>query len=135
MYSEIKPHNGKNGKINLVGDSRCKFSSLQQHGQSSTAIKMVKVPYHCITMCYSCTGYFNNFCDWGGVYAGLHTAKTKYRNFETNIPRKGISGTQSQFPHSCVCERFIYSHDWSAYTLLEEICRPILGLDRSLTDT
>jgi hypothetical protein len=45
-----------------------------------------------------------------------HTAKTKYRNFETNIPRKGISGSQSQFPHSCVCEWFIYSHDWSSYS-------------------
>jgi hypothetical protein len=42
-------------------------------------------------------------------------AKTKYLNFETNIPRKGISGSQSQFPHSWVCERFIYSHDRSAY--------------------
>jgi hypothetical protein len=41
----------------------------------------------------------------------IYTPKTKYRNFETNIPRKGISGSQSQFPHSCVCERFIYSHD------------------------
>jgi hypothetical protein len=29
----------------------------------------------------------------------LHTAKTKYRNFESNSPRKGISGSQSQFPH------------------------------------
>jgi hypothetical protein len=47
--------------------------------------------------------------------ARLHTAKTKYRNVETNISRKGISGSQSQFPHSCVCERFIYSHDRSAY--------------------
>jgi hypothetical protein len=45
----------------------------------------------------------------------VYTAKTKYRNFETNIPRKGISGSQSQFPHSCVCERFIYSHDRSPY--------------------
>ncbi len=44
-----------------------------------------------------------------------YTAKTKHRNFETNIPRKGISGSQSQFPHSCVCERFIYSHHRSAY--------------------
>jgi hypothetical protein len=26
------------------------------------------------------------------------TAKTKYGNFNTNIPRKGISGSQSQFP-------------------------------------
>jgi hypothetical protein len=42
-----------------------------------------------------------------------HTAKTKCRKFETNIPRKGISGPQSQFPHS-VCERIIYSHDGSA---------------------
>ncbi len=45
-----------------------------------------------------------------------YTAKTKDRNFEENIPRKGISGSKSQFPHSCVCERFIYSHDWSAYS-------------------
>jgi hypothetical protein len=43
-----------------------------------------------------------------------HTAKTKCRKFETNISRKGISGPQSQFPHSCVCERIIYSHDGSA---------------------
>ncbi len=34
---------------------------------------------------------------------GLCTAKTKCWKFETNIPRKGISGPQSQFPHSCVC--------------------------------
>ena len=44
------------------------------------------------------------------------TAKTKCRKFETNIPRKGISGPQSQFPHSCVCERIIYSHDGSAFS-------------------
>ncbi len=44
------------------------------------------------------------------------TAKTKCRKFETNIPRKGISGPQCQFPHSCVCERIIYSHDGSAFS-------------------
>jgi hypothetical protein len=32
-----------------------------------------------------------------------------------NIPRKGIARSQSQFPYSCVCERYIYSHDQSAY--------------------
>ncbi len=42
------------------------------------------------------------------ILGSTHTAKTKHRNFETNIPRKGISGSQSQFPHSCVCERFTY---------------------------
>jgi hypothetical protein len=35
-----------------------------------------------------------------------------YRNFETNIPRKGISGSQSQFPHSCVCERSVSLFYW-----------------------
>jgi hypothetical protein len=44
----------------------------------------------------------------------LCTEKTKCRTFETNIPRKGISGSQSQFPHSCICERIIYFHDGSA---------------------
>jgi hypothetical protein len=44
------------------------------------------------------------------------TAKTKCRKFETNIPRKGISGYQSQFPHSCVCERIKYSRDGSAFS-------------------
>jgi hypothetical protein len=46
----------------------------------------------------------------------LCTAKKKCRKFETNIPRKGISGPQSQFPHSYVCERIIYSHDGSAFS-------------------
>jgi hypothetical protein len=45
-----------------------------------------------------------------------YTAKNKYRKFETNIPGKGIARPQSQFPRSCVCERFIYSHDRSAYS-------------------
>jgi hypothetical protein len=40
-----------------------------------------------------------------------HIAKNKYRKSETNIPRKGIARPQSQCPHSCVCERFIYSRD------------------------
>ncbi len=42
--------------------------------------------------------------------------RQKCREFETNILRKGISGPQSQFPHSCVCESIIYSHDGSAFS-------------------
>ncbi len=65
----------------------------------------------------------------------LCTAKIKYRNFETNIIRKGISGSQSQFLHSCVCEWFIYCIPTIGLPImLEEICRPILGLYKSLTD-
>jgi len=54
-------------------------------------------------------------CD-DGFGIQVSTAKTKYRYFEKNIPRKGRSGPQSQFPHSCVCERIIYSHDRSAFS-------------------
>ncbi len=49
----------------------------------------------------------------------MYTAKTQYRKFETNIPRKEIERPQSQFPHSYVCERFIYSHH-SLPILLQE---------------
>jgi len=44
----------------------------------------------------------------------IHCKKAipKIRN---NIPRKGISRQQSQFPHSCVCERFIYFQDRSTF--------------------
>ncbi len=37
---------------------------------------------------------------------------TLNRNFDLCIPRKGIARPQSQFPHSCVCER---STDRSTY--------------------
>ncbi len=47
-----------------------------------------------------------------------YTAKTQYRKFPTDIPRKGTAQPQSQFQHSFLysCERFLYSHDWSAYS-------------------
>jgi hypothetical protein len=47
----------------------------------------------------------------------VHKAcKEPMPKIETNIPRKGIARPQSQFPHSCVCEPFIYSHHRSAYS-------------------
>jgi hypothetical protein len=48
------------------------------------------------------------------------TAKTQYRKFETIISRKGIERPESKIPHSCVFERFIYSHDWYAYFATEK---------------
>jgi hypothetical protein len=55
----------------------------------------------------------------------LVNSKKKYLQFnraddqthckDTNIPRKGIARPQSQFHHSCVCERFINSTNRSAY--------------------
>ncbi len=31
------------------------------------------------------------------------------------IPFLGIMRPQSQFPHSCICQQFIYYQDWSTY--------------------
>jgi hypothetical protein len=66
----------------------------------------------------------------------VYTAKTQYQKIETNIPSKGIARPQSQFPHLCVCERFIYSHDWSAYSYAGKyVYGPILRIYKSFTDT
>ncbi len=42
-----------------------------------------------------------------------HTAKSQYHG--NKFSQKGIAQPQSQFPHSCVCKQFIYSHDRPAY--------------------
>jgi hypothetical protein len=62
-----------------------------------------------------------------------HTAMTKYQNFETNIPRKRISGSQSQFPHSCVWEWFIYSHDVCLFCWRKYVDRSWDYINRSQT--
>jgi hypothetical protein len=50
--------------------------------------------------------------------------------------RKGIARGQSQFPHSCVGERFIYTQDRSAYSAAGKyVGGPILGIYKSRTDT
>ncbi len=43
------------------------------------------------------------------------TEKILYRKLGKNIPNKETARPQSQFLHSYICERFIYSHDRSAY--------------------
>ncbi len=63
------------------------------------------------------------------------TAKNQYRKFEKNIPRKGIPWPQSQFPQSCVCGRFIYSHHRSAYSAAGKYADHSMGIYKSLTDT
>ncbi len=50
------------------------------------------------------------------IIFSTHTAKKQFRKFEPNIPRKGFVRPESQFPHSCVCELFKYSHVRSAFS-------------------
>jgi hypothetical protein len=49
----------------------------------------------------------------------LRTVKTRYRKLEANVPRNETARPRSQFPHSCFCERFKYSHDRSSYFAAE----------------
>jgi hypothetical protein len=67
---------------------------------------------------------------WDGTK--LYTAKNPKSKFEKNIPKKGFAQPQYQFPHSCVSELFIFSHNQSAYSAAGNIW-PILGICKSLT--
>jgi hypothetical protein len=48
-------------------------------------------------------------------YIGIHKICTATAKSETNIPRNETTRHRYQFPHSCICEIFIYSHDWFSY--------------------
>ncbi len=65
-----------------------------------------------------------HFCEVGSSYTILGDVFIKsplevqyflYRDLDLCIPRKGIAQPQFQFPHSCVCERSVYSHVWPTY--------------------
>ena len=47
----------------------------------------------------------------------MHTLQRQFRLY---IPFLGIARPQPQYPHSCVCERFIYSQDLSTYFLQQK---------------
>jgi hypothetical protein len=58
------------------------------------------------------------------------------RKFRSCIPFLGIARPQPKFPHSWVCERFLYSQDWSTYSISCSItARSTVGIYKSLTDT
>jgi hypothetical protein len=44
------------------------------------------------------------------------TTKKTIQKIRNKYSQKGIARPQSQFPHSCVGERFVYSQDRSAYS-------------------
>ncbi len=87
---------------------------FESHGET---VKFLRGPQICVLVHRSPLAQHMVFMIPGTGSWVYGTAKTKCRKFETNIPRKGISGSQSQFLHSsCVCERIIYSHHGSAFS-------------------
>ncbi len=55
------------------------------------------------------------FC--GENSGDVEQTSTLQRKSDLCTARKETARPQSQFPHSCICERFIYSHDQSTYFL------------------
>jgi hypothetical protein len=69
--------------------------------------------------------------------AAYYTAKNQYENLKQMFPEKELRRQpQSQYPNSRVFERFIlHIPTIDLPILLQEICGPILGIFKSLTDT
>ncbi len=57
----------------------------------------------------------------------VHTAKTQYRKFKTNIPRKGIARSQSPCPHSCFYMSYLYFSRLSLPFLLQDRFREYIN--------
>ncbi len=67
----------------------------------------------------------------------LYPEPTLQRQFRLYIPFLGIAWPQPQFPHSCVCERyvFLYIPRIGPHISSSRKGRPIVGIYNSLTDT
>jgi hypothetical protein len=52
------------------------------------------------------------------LFIHIFSTPTLHRKFDTNIPRNEAAWPRFKLPHSWICERFIYSHDRSAYFVL-----------------
>jgi hypothetical protein len=60
----------------------------------------------------------------------------KLRGLITVFPKQNnnVLSPNLEFTHSCICERFIYSLDWSAFFCCNQIGRPNQGIHKLLTD-
>jgi hypothetical protein len=76
-----------------------------------------------------CHSTVSTFC----TYNIMLFSHTLQRRPDLFIPRNETARLHSQFPHSCICERFINSQD--RLFCRSKIGRPILGIYKSLTDT
>jgi hypothetical protein len=79
-----------------------------------------------------CTFWFGN-----AVASTLCVSTLQRHNTENSkqiFPERNCASPQSQFPHSCVCERFIYFHNRSAYSAARKyVDRSWEYVDRSQT--
>ncbi len=95
------------------------YIGLNRPKYSRTAIQLFQHAIHCRLWQTFTPGFIwrinEKICQLSYLFhlsCCLCNAKTKYQRFEANISKKGIA----QFPHSCFCERFIFSYGLSAYS-------------------
>ncbi len=105
--------------IGFLGAGR-RYAFLSYRGlkwSHMTAIKSTSIMHRTNKLhCYRFVWVGAKFDTCTASWACKCTAKTPYRKYETNVLRKETARPQSQFLHSCFCERFIHSHDRSAYS-------------------
>jgi hypothetical protein len=86
-----------------------------------------------VFICFSfCETY--NCCERSPAVILMYTAKTKCRNLKQIFPEKEYRSLSPNF-HIHVSVSELYIPTMGLHFLLEEICRPILGIYKSLTDT
>ncbi len=89
--------------------------TLNRLGDSSVPFPNSPSTPDCIPAFYS---FIQGASPTGRVLQQFHYVRVQ--KSQLCIPRKGNALPQSQFPHSCVCERFIYSQDRSTYFPAQE---------------
>ncbi len=74
-------------------------------------------------------------CEKNSSWGGLESREEEKLHCTVELPhcKENTIRPHSQFPHSCVCERFIYSQDRSTYSC-SRIGRSIVEIYKSLTD-
>ncbi len=67
------------------------------------------------------------------LYDDICMLSTLQRRSDFCVPRNETVRPRSQYPRSCICERFTYSHN--PFTYFAAIGRSIVNIYESLTDT
>ncbi len=128
---------------NIRANKKC---SLKAYFLSKELLKYCERMFRLGLFCFMLRVCFSDFsithCKWKGRWeSNIKCLVPIYISPEMKLPSLVISRTElqcsvSQFPHSCICEGFIYSQRRSSYfAAVKYIGRPILEIYKSLTDT
>ncbi len=88
--------------LNVLSVSIFFTKNSQNYSQSQLSSKLIAVSCYCLVVAVS---------------------STLLRRSDLCIPRNETARPHSQFPHSCICDRFIYSQDRSTFSILRQQIR------------